>query len=98
MDSHDILTERNPAFLEQCTTPQFPEYTPIPLNKADTPRGSKTVTSKSTEERKDFLLNKAKSSVEAKKRKLDDLIKITSRLQAQMTAVINENNNCKLAK
>ena len=50
-----------------------------------------------TEERKDFLLNNAKSSVEARKGKLDNLIKITSSLQAQMTTVINENSNFKLA-
>ena len=78
-------------------TPQFPAYTPIPLDKADTPLRSETVTSKLTEERKDFLLNKAKSSAKARQRKLDDLIKITSSIQAQMTTVINENNNFKLA-
>ena len=65
VDSHDKLEERNPVCVEQCTTPHVPAYTPIPLNKADTPRRSETVTSKLTEERKDFLLNEAKSSVKA---------------------------------
>ena len=97
MDSHSILAERNPICVEQCTTPQSPAYTPIPLNKADTPRRNETATSKLTEERKDFLRNKAKSSAEARKRKLDDLIKITSGLQAQITTVINESNYFKLA-
>ena len=105
MDSHSILAERNPVCVEQCTIPQFPAYTPIPLNKADTPplnkadtpRRNETVTSKLTQERNDFLLNKAKSSAEARKGKLDDLIKITSSLQAQLTTVINENNDFKLA-
>ena len=49
--------------------------TPIPLNKADTPSRNENTTSKLTEERKEFLRNKAKSSVEARKVKLDDLIK-----------------------
>ena len=68
----------------------------MPLNKADTPRRTETTTSKLTEKRKDFLLNKAKSSAEARKGKLDDLIKITSSLQAQKTTVINDNNDFKL--
>ena len=90
MDSHSILAERNPVCVEQCTTPQFPAYTPIPLNKAHTPRRNETATSKLIEERKDFSRNKAKSSAEARKVKLDDLIKITGSLQAQMTTVISE--------
>ena len=97
MDSHSILADRNPVCVEQCTTPQFPEYTPIPLNNADTPSRNENTTSKLTEERKEFLRNKAKSSAEARKVKLDDLIKITSSLQAQMTTVISENNDFKLA-
>ena len=96
VDSHSIIAERNPVCVKQCMTPQFPAYTPIPLNKADTPRRNETATSKLTEERKDFLRNKAKSSAEARKGKLGDLIKITSSLQAQMTTVINENNDSKV--
>ena len=97
VDSHSILADRNPVCVEQCTTPQFPEYTPIPLNKADTPSRNENTTSKLTEERKEFLRNKAESSAEARKVKLDDLIKITSSLQAQMTTVISENNDFKSA-
>ena len=97
VDSHSILADGNPVCVKQCTTPQFPEYTPIPLNKADTPSRNENTTSKLTEERKEFLRNKAKSSAEARKVKLDDLIKITSSLQAQMTTVISENNDFKVA-